>query len=82
MNSVAVPFLNDRNNTIGSELILKIDKTRKSNINLIDEVKYNNMFTYVSRVVTVGHKKMQLHEERADDFIYIISAKLREEVMD
>ena len=61
---------------------MKIDKRETAYINLIDELKHNNMFTYASRIVTVGSKKMQLHDERADDFIYIISAKLTDAVMD
>jgi len=65
---------------------MKLSKTRKAKINLVDYCdsygqNQNNMFSYESDIVLVGSKKFQLDEEDPKDFVLVIAAKLKDEIV-
>jgi len=44
-NSQVVPFTDEDHQTLGCQLILKQNKQKQSFINLIDDMKYQNLYT-------------------------------------
>ena len=49
-------------------------------INLIDD-RYNNLYTYESQILKIGKKKFLVDEDDQSNFFYVISARIRDDVV-
>ena len=71
---------------LGNQLVLKHDIVNNgkedlfSLINLIDD-RYNNLYTYESQILRVGKKKFLVDEKDITNYLYVISARIRDDVV-
>lgn len=78
--SYVIPFLDENQRFQGCQFIMVTNKNKKTMINLIDQ-QMNNLYTYESDLACVGQKRLELTRETCDEFLILISVKLRDSVL-
>ena len=77
-----VPFLDADGSYGGCSIIMAHGPGRISCINLVENSKKNNLYSYVSNVLSVGRKRFELSANDPEDYIIVISSLLRMDQID
>ena len=78
-NSNVVPFLDGDGSFGGCSFIMAHGPGKMSNVNLVESSKRNNLMNYSSEVLYVGFKRFELSPTDPEEYLLVISAKLRQD---
>ena len=81
-HSNVVPFLDGDDSYHGCTLVISHGPNFRSEINMVDSPTKNNLMNYQSDVLVTGSKRFMLKLTDADNYLLVVSARLRQDQID